>query len=99
MSSSILHTCAFCGKITDVSTALAAFIMDSHCAECGLSASESNIAMQNELATLFATQMSVGSEPPKDKKVLPPIVYSITQHYHHSSHVARQGATEPMDLS
>lgn len=55
--------------------------------------------MQNELATLFATQMSVGSEPPKDKKVLPPIVYSITQHYHHSSHVARQGATEPMDLS
>jgi hypothetical protein len=55
--------------------------------------------MQNDLATLFAKQMSVGSEPPKDKKVLRPIVYSITQHYHHSSHVARQAATEPMDLS
>ena len=59
--------------------------------------------MQEDLAALFDRQMSMGTieapespEPPSPASSSgpSPIMYSITQHYHHSSHVARQ-ASEP----
>ncbi|KAJ5172281.1 hypothetical protein N7492_004874 [Penicillium capsulatum] len=84
MSSSILHQCSFCGHVSDISLGLAAFIENPYCNQCGLSASESNGKLQDELATLFDRQMSMTSIHPESQ---PPISYSISQHYHHSSHV------------
>ncbi|ODM22215.1 hypothetical protein SI65_03061 [Aspergillus cristatus] len=102
MSSSTLHRCPSCGQITDISTSLAAFIEDPHCSQCGLSASESSLKLQEGLAALFDRQMSMGTvevpetpEPsspasPTSSSQPSPITYSVSQHYHHSSHVARQ---------
>ncbi|KAI3061527.1 hypothetical protein CBS147353_9916 [Aspergillus niger] len=100
MSSSILHSCPCCGQVTDISNALAAFIENPYCSQCGLSASESDLKLQNDLSALFEKQMnlemplspegSVGAQRPAPSS---PIVYSITQHYHHSAHVAQQNAT------
>jgi hypothetical protein len=62
--------------------------------QCGLSASEGNIKAQDDLVALFNTHMNM--EPslvPERKEVqisAPPITYSITQHYHHSAHVAQK---------
>ncbi|KAJ5224151.1 hypothetical protein N7468_008693 [Penicillium chermesinum] len=42
--------------------------------------------MEDELATLFNQQMSMRSLPSQPEPQ--PISYSISQHYHHSSHVA-----------
>ncbi|KAF3394703.1 hypothetical protein F1880_005406 [Penicillium rolfsii] len=99
MSSSILHQCPFCGHISDISLSLAAFIENPHCAQCGLSVSESNSKIQDELSALFDRQMSMeqpqhATQPINPPASIPtssqqqPITYSITQHYHHSSHVA-----------
>ena len=72
--------------------------------QCGLSASESDIKMTNELSALFARQLEMGglSQPPAAEIVTPPtpqssspvqptappVGHSISQHYHHSSHRA-----------
>jgi hypothetical protein len=62
--------------------------------QCGLSASEGNIKAQDDLVALFNTHMNM--EPslvPERKEVqisAPPTTYSITQHYHHSAHVAQK---------
>lgn len=50
--------------------------------------------MQNDLVTLFAKQMRMDTPISSGNQEMPlhtpsPITYSITQHYHHSSHVAR----------
>ncbi|PGH10839.1 hypothetical protein AJ80_07390 [Polytolypa hystricis UAMH7299] len=107
MSSSVLHHCPFCGHDTEISDYLAAFAENPYCRQCGLSASESDGKMQDDLAALFARQMTVtgvpqstnpniASVPTPQTPALPPspsqdttqpIVYSITQHYHHSSHL------------
>ncbi|KAJ5364456.1 uncharacterized protein N7496_010169 [Penicillium cataractarum] len=95
MSSSILHQCPFCGHISDISLSLAAFIENPHCAQCGLSVSESSTKLQDELSALFDRQMTMNqpqpinsTPPPTSTTSQQPITYSITQHYHHSSHVA-----------
>ncbi|GLI72338.1 hypothetical protein PoHVEF18_000510 [Penicillium ochrochloron] len=100
MSSSILHQCPFCGHISDISLSLAAFIENPHCAQCGLSVSESNNKVQDELSALFDRQMTMEQSQHTPQPINPatptpttssqqqPITYSITQHYHHSSHVA-----------
>ncbi|KAJ5818290.1 hypothetical protein N7474_003881 [Penicillium riverlandense] len=103
MSSSILHQCPFCGHVSDISLALAAFVENPHCSKCGLSAAESNLKMQNELADLFSKQMSLsqfGSEQSTGPSVsqTPPISYSVTQHYHHSSHIASQHKAGAADI-
>ncbi|CAG8086844.1 unnamed protein product [Penicillium olsonii] len=64
MSASILHQCPQCGHVSDISNALAAFIENPHCTQCGLSASESNQKMQDELAALFDRQMNMTPFPP-----------------------------------
>ncbi|KAJ6044654.1 uncharacterized protein N7446_002848 [Penicillium canescens] len=92
MSSSILHQCPHCGHTSDISNSLAAFIENPHCKQCGLSASESDQKMQDDLADLFDRQMTMAQlhDPNKDEltspSLAPPISYSITQHYHHSAH-------------
>ncbi|KAL2808692.1 hypothetical protein BJX63DRAFT_424443 [Aspergillus granulosus] len=97
MSSSILHNCPFCGHVTDISEILADFVGNPHCTQCGLSASEGNLKAQDDLVALFDTHMNMESSPlPERKEVqvpVPSITYSITQHYHHSAHVAQR--TEP----
>ena len=68
--------------------------------QCGLSASESSHKLQEDLATLFDKQLNMGTvEPPETPEPSSPtspqpspITYSITQHYHHSAHIARQTA-------
>lgn len=68
--------------------------------QCGLSASESSHKLQEDLATLFDKQLNMGTvEPPETPEPSSPvssqpspITYSITQHYHHSAHIARQAA-------
>ncbi|KAJ5585335.1 uncharacterized protein N7459_005135 [Penicillium hispanicum] len=87
MSSSILHQCQFCGHVSDISLSLASFIENPHCNQCGLSASESNGKMQDELAALFDRQMTMAPLPTAQTPSQPPITYSISQHYHHSAHV------------
>ncbi|KAJ5647558.1 hypothetical protein N7490_003930 [Penicillium lividum] len=82
MSSSILHQCPFCGHVSDISLSLAAFIENPHCIQCGLSVSESNGKLQDELAALFDRQMAIEA-PPEPQ----PLSYSVSQHYHHSTHV------------
>ncbi|KAL4788997.1 hypothetical protein BDV19DRAFT_383467 [Aspergillus venezuelensis] len=98
MSSSIMHDCPSCGHVTDISEILADFVGNPHCNQCGLSASEGNLKVQDDLVSLFNAHMNMGSSPmliEKETAALHlPITYSITQHYHHSAHVA-QKATVP----
>ncbi|KAJ5550704.1 hypothetical protein N7535_001355 [Penicillium sp. DV-2018c] len=103
MSSSILHQCPHCGHVSDISNALAAFIENPHCKQCGLSASESDSKMQDELAALFDRQMNMAQlhpaaniEPmsiPSQVPVpapAPAAAYSITQLYQSAQRVAEQ---------
>ncbi|KAL3457790.1 hypothetical protein BJX64DRAFT_268251 [Aspergillus heterothallicus] len=94
MSSSILHSCPFCGHVTDISEILSDFVGNPHCTQCGLSASESNLKAQDDLVALFNTHMNMEPTPVSTRKEAqvssPPITYSITQHYHHSAHVAQK---------
>ncbi|KAJ6113720.1 hypothetical protein N7523_007037 [Penicillium sp. IBT 18751x] len=92
MSSSILHQCPSCGHVSDISLCLAAFIENPNCNQCGLSASESNGKLQDELATLFDRQMTMAPLPPSQNE---PITY-ISQHYHHSSHVVPAPVSQPL---
>ncbi|KAK2741474.1 hypothetical protein FQN57_005607 [Myotisia sp. PD_48] len=95
---SVLHRCPYCAYETDLSTALPVFSENPHCQQCGLSASEGDIKMDNDLADLFARKMAMepqsttspnsASSFSAPQATAPPIVYSITQHYHHSSHQA-----------
>ncbi|KAL4900622.1 hypothetical protein BDW74DRAFT_161825 [Aspergillus multicolor] len=98
MSSSILHSCPFCGHITDVSVILADFADNPHCTQCGLSVSESNSKAQDDLVSLFNTNMTMGSFSVSRRTELPAspssTTYSITQHYHHSAHVAHRAAVQ-----
>ncbi|OOF96911.1 hypothetical protein ASPCADRAFT_205694 [Aspergillus carbonarius ITEM 5010] len=102
MSSSILHSCLCCGQVTNISNALAAFIETPYCSQCGLSASESDQKLQDDLAALFEKRMSIkvpfppeGEQGVQHPPIASPAMYSITQHYHHSAHVVRQSATRP----
>ncbi|KAK2783369.1 hypothetical protein FQN53_009260 [Emmonsiellopsis sp. PD_33] len=95
----------FAGQI---SSSLAAFAENPCCRQCGLSAVEGDSKMQDELASLFARQMNVAAVPnpaspqtaafstpdmsPPSTPSGRPITYSVTQHYHHSSHQAPSGA-------
>ncbi|KAL4913188.1 hypothetical protein BDW62DRAFT_193067 [Aspergillus aurantiobrunneus] len=95
MSSSIVHSCPFCGHITNISEILADFVGNPHCTKCGLSASEGNSKAQDDLVSLFNTHMNMEPSPIPAKKeapMFPQISYSITQHYHHSAHVAQRTA-------
>ncbi|KAL4783469.1 hypothetical protein BJX76DRAFT_329739 [Aspergillus varians] len=96
MSASILHSCPFCGHVTDISEILADFVGNPHCTQCGLSASEGNLKAQDDLVSLFNTHMNMGPSPIPERKGMPvsppPITYGITQHYHHSAHVAQRPA-------
>ncbi|KAL4975789.1 hypothetical protein BDW66DRAFT_160237 [Aspergillus desertorum] len=96
MSSSILHNCPSCGHVTIISEILADFVGDPHCTQCGLSASEGDLKAQDDLVSLFDAHMSMGSSPFPERTEVPatpsPITYSITQHYHHSAHVAQRAA-------
>lgn len=79
--------------------------------QCGLSASESSQKAQDDLVSLFRTHMNMGptcmtTEDGRPRAASPsPITYSITQHCHHSAHVAHracmpgpvQGNTPPRD--
>ena len=49
--------------------------------------------MQDELAALFDRQLTMAPFPPSQAPSQPPITYSISQHYHHSSHVVPQNST------
>ncbi|OOQ86089.1 hypothetical protein PEBR_24299 [Penicillium brasilianum] len=109
MSSSILHQCPFCSHISDISLSLASFIENPHCAQCGLSVSESNTKLQDELSALFDRQMTMNQHTTPQPQTQPinstptpatsqqPISYSITQHYHHSAHVAPPTQPTPTD--
>ncbi|KAJ5894415.1 hypothetical protein N7495_006106 [Penicillium taxi] len=89
MSSSILHQCPFCNHVSDISLSLPEFIENPHCNQCGLSASESTEKL-HELAALF-DQMTMCQVQPECQP--PPISYSISRHYHHSSHIIPQNPT------
>ncbi|KAK5209723.1 hypothetical protein LTR47_009122 [Exophiala xenobiotica] len=74
---------------------MAVFEENPHCRQCGLSASESDIKMQDDLINMMTRNLQLDpiqhhqdmSTPPTPQVVpqSPPIAY-ITQHYHHSSH-------------
>ncbi|KAJ5514873.1 hypothetical protein N7463_004425 [Penicillium fimorum] len=103
MSSSILHQCPHCGHVSDISNALAAFIENPHCKQCGMSASESDSKVQDELSALFDRQMSMTQLHPAPRETIvpsqaPEIAYSITQHYHHSAHRVAQHTEQPSSI-
>lgn len=64
--------------------------------QCGLSSSESNQKAQDDLVSLFRTHMNMGPTSMTTEDGIPrtaspsPITYSVTQHYHHSAHVAHR---------
>ncbi|KAL2864545.1 uncharacterized protein BJX67DRAFT_360788 [Aspergillus lucknowensis] len=97
MSSSILHSCPFCAHVTDISEILADFVGNPHCTQCGLSASEGDLKAQDDLVALFNTHMNMEVPTLPGRKEIqissPPVTYSITQHYHHSAHVAQRANT------
>lgn len=105
MATSAIHKCQQCGFETDVGASLDVFEHDPHCGRCGLSASEGEMKMQEELATLmrqhltltnntnYQSQPSLPPTPPQ-RNPQPQITY-ITQHYHHSAHQA--GPTHPVE--
>ncbi|KIV78050.1 hypothetical protein PV11_09813 [Exophiala sideris] len=92
---SAFHRCQYCGYETDLSGNLAVFEENPHCRQCGLSASESDIKMQDDLINMMTKNLQLSSLPPQTDMSTPPtpqvvpqsppITY-ITQHYHHSSH-------------
>ncbi|EXJ78665.1 hypothetical protein A1O1_09066 [Capronia coronata CBS 617.96] len=93
---SAIHRCQHCGYETDLSSNLAVFEDNPHCRQCGLSAHESDIKMQDDLINMMARTLQLGPFPhdqhdmstPPTPQVLPepaPITY-ISQHYHHSAH-------------
>jgi len=75
---------------------LQAFEQNPHCPTCGLSVSEIDGKMQDELADMMARNMHLGMQAPSADVSNPPtplaapqpapITY-ISQHYHHSAHV------------
>ncbi|KIX00313.1 uncharacterized protein Z518_10452 [Rhinocladiella mackenziei CBS 650.93] len=92
---SAFHRCQHCGYETDLSSNLAVFEDNPHCRQCGLSASESDTKMQDDLINMMTRNLQLSpiqhqhdmSMPPTPQ-VVPqpaPITY-ITQHYHHSAH-------------
>ncbi|EXJ81395.1 hypothetical protein A1O3_07686 [Capronia epimyces CBS 606.96] len=92
---SAIHRCQHCGYETDLSSNLAVFEDNPHCRQCGLSAYESDIKMQDDLINMMARNLQISplghqhdlSMPPTPQ-VVPepePITY-ISQHYHHSAH-------------
>ena len=67
---------------------------------------QQNMLPNDELAAMFSRNLTLNPQPieqPKQPEPEPnPITYSITQHYHHSSHVAREAnetASEPQRRS
>ncbi|KAF7504294.1 hypothetical protein GJ744_002483 [Endocarpon pusillum] len=98
MAASVIHRCQHCTFETDLGASLDIFEQNPHCGRCGLSASEGDMKMQEELATLMSQQLKLDnkvsfqnlpelpSTPPQSDNQ-PQITY-ITQHYHHSSHQA-----------
>ncbi|KAE8163136.1 hypothetical protein BDV40DRAFT_263353 [Aspergillus tamarii] len=106
MSLSASYTCSFCGQVSHNTSALAAFADGFHCSQCGLSASEGNLQMQEDLVALFSRQMRMDIPISSGSQDMPPsthapVAHSISQHYHHSSHVARctvpAGSPEPYE--
>jgi hypothetical protein len=113
MAASVILRCQNCGSDTGVGASLAVFEEDPHCGrvcttfhcrsiphvwQCGLSASEGDMKMQDELATLMSQHLKLDnnakyqSQPalpptPPHSEIQPQITY-ITQHYHHSAHLA-----------
>jgi hypothetical protein len=114
MAASAIHRCQHCGFETDLGASLAVFGENPHCAQvcssclcpsipshtwqCGLSASEGDLKMQEELASLMNQRLNLNnnvmihSQPelpptPPQRDVQPQMTY-ITQHYHHSAHQA-----------
>ncbi|EER36720.1 conserved hypothetical protein [Histoplasma capsulatum H143] len=72
MSSSVLHHCTYCGHDSEISNSLAAFAENPYCRQCGLSAAEGDSKMQDDLAILFARQMSVAGIPSPNQKLASP---------------------------
>lgn len=114
MAASVLHRCQHCGFETDVGALLEGFEQNPHCGrvcesscdhsvpshvwQCGLSASEGEMKMQEELATLMTQRLNLDNNvnhhnqpelppTPPQPDPQPPMTY-ITQHYHHSAHLA-----------
>lgn len=98
MSSSIRHQCLYCRHIIGGRpTSLATPEENSQCNQCCLSITEST-SMQDDLAILFTRHMNIETLTPTAGQQLSTaspskhlsIPYSISQHYHHSSHLAPQ---------
>lgn len=115
MAASAIHRCQHCGFETDVGSSLEVFdgnpycgrvrtsfpfhSISSHVWQCGLSASEGEMKMQEELATLMTERLNLDHNvnyhsqpelpptPPQPSPPQPQMTY-ITQHYHHSAHQA-----------
>jgi len=98
MAASTFHHCQHCGYATDTSNSLSMFEENPYCRQCGLSASESESKMQDDLSDLMARNMHLSNNPIQptftsespptpqlDPQPAPAVAY-ITQHYHHSTH-------------
>ncbi|CAI7580013.1 unnamed protein product [Penicillium bialowiezense] len=81
MSSSILHQCPQCGHVDPLFPSPTGCKTDCVSTKCGLSASESNQKVQDELASLFERQMSMTQYPVTDSVGLSEYPNSVEQHY------------------
>ncbi|KAK5082815.1 hypothetical protein LTR05_006696 [Lithohypha guttulata] len=85
---------------------LIAFEHNPHCPTCGLSVSEVDSKMQDELAEMLTRNMHLGVQPaldvssPPTPQVVPQTAPTyISQHYHHSSHTVAAPAMEETQTS
>ena len=119
MAAAMFHRCQHCGLETDVSASLEVFEHDPRCGrvsaypasapilshswQCGLSASEGDMKMQDELATLMTQHLKFDTNvdyphppelPPTPQPEAPPQITYISQHYHHSAHQVAPAPSE-----
>ncbi|OJJ47424.1 hypothetical protein ASPZODRAFT_165582 [Penicilliopsis zonata CBS 506.65] len=100
MSSFILHQCQSCRHVNHIDASLAAFPGSIHCSQCGFPMSDGNMKVEDELSTLLEKHLTMGVSQTGSRPQMSfvstscpapsPIMYSISQHYHHSSHLASQ---------
>jgi hypothetical protein len=114
MAASVIHRCQHCGFETDLGASLDVFEQNPHCGrvckpfhrhsipshvwQCGLSGSEGDLKMQEELATLMTQHLNLDNNikyhnqlelpPTPPQPASQPQMTYITQHYHHSAHQA-----------
>ncbi|KAI9683840.1 MAG: hypothetical protein M1829_004174 [Trizodia sp. TS-e1964] len=109
MNPYLVHQCQVCASGTIIAYSTYAFSQNLQCTNCGamsvgISPQIGEQKMQDDLSTLFSRNLTLANIPIYQPEAMPaeesapiekPITYSISQHYHHSAHLAAPQPTPP----